>query len=200
MTVKWSASSIKSHNAQIRQHTIHLRKQLSQECLLTHSQGLFLKLQSLNLTLKNKKVASYLAVNGEIDNQLLHQYILAQQQAIYLPIIKNETLVFGAYYNDTPLTPNQFKILEPNVAQTENIENMDIVFIPLTAFKKDANRLGMGGGYYDKTIANIKSSKQPLLIGIAHELQHNEQFITQPWDIQMDMIITEKQIYRKKSA
>ena len=59
--------------------------------------------------------------------------------------------------------------------------------------------MGMGGGYYDKTLGAIKKEKCPLLIGIAHEFQKNEEFTVNNWDIPLDKIITEKNIYCKKS-
>ncbi len=200
MTVDWSASSSTLSNNQIRKNFIRLRKNLSQKTLQANSNALFNNIASLDLSLQNKKIASYLAVKGEINNWPLHQNLFKHNQSVFLPIIKNKTLVFAEVNELTPLKKNPFNILEPDVNTTVMLDTIDIIFIPLTAFKKDGNRLGMGGGYYDKTIGNTAKSKRPLLIGLAHNFQNHENFTTHAWDIQLDMIITEQHVYFKKSA
>ena len=76
---------------------------------------------------------------------------------------------------------------------------MDLLFLPLVAFDTHGNRMGMGGGFYDRSLAFLQQKnglKKPVLAGLAHEIQKVEQLLTQNWDIPLDFVITEKQLYR----
>jgi 5-formyltetrahydrofolate cyclo-ligase len=76
--------------------------------------------------------------------------------------------------------------------------SLDLVFVPLVAFDKEGHRLGMGGGYYDRTFAfKTKHShlKGPKLIGLAHDFQLQSQLPVMPWDIPLNAVITEAAIY-----
>jgi 5-formyltetrahydrofolate cyclo-ligase len=71
--------------------------------------------------------------------------------------------------------------------------------MPLVAFDEQGNRLGMGGGFYDRTLAYLKyrqHRRKPVLAGLAHEIQKIGQLTTQSWDIPLDCIITENKLYR----
>ena len=186
-------------NHQVRKNIIQQRQTLSSTLLQDKSQQVFKHLQNLPEFTLSKKVGSYLAVNGEMETSTIHNWLHTHSKVIYLPIIKEDTLVFGLWKQNTKLTPNKFNILEPSDKHSCPIDQLDIILVPLVAFKADCNRMGMGGGYYDKTLGAIKKEKRPLLIGIAHEFQKNEEFTVNDWDIPLDKIITEKNIYCKKS-
>ena len=73
---------------------------------------------------------------------------------------------------------------------------------PLVAFDVSGNRVGMGGGFYDRTLAYLQHRRywrKPVLAGLAHEIQKVAQLDTQSWDIPLDYVITEKQIYKDKN-
>ncbi len=75
---------------------------------------------------------------------------------------------------------------------------LDIILLPLVGFDRYGNRLGMGGGFYDRTLARLNhcDMKRPLLIGLAHHCQEVEQLQTQSWDIPLDIIATDKELIR----
>ncbi len=75
------------------------------------------------------------------------------------------------------------------------VESIDVVLVPLVAFDALGHRLGMGGGFYDRTFARRKR-KLPLLVGIAHDFQQVERLAVAPWDIDLDMVVSDRRIYR----
>ena len=109
-------------------------------------------------------------------------------------------MAFAPYSPDTLLVKAYFDILEPKIAQQHHKHGlqMEVVIVPLVGFDKAGNRLGMGGGYYDRTFTRKHTLhlQRPKLIGWAHECQKVPQLPTQPWDVPLDAVVTEKQIYR----
>lgn len=152
-------------------------------------------------------IALYLANDGEISPAALCQSFWQHQdnKAIntYLPVVKDDSLVFAHYHSDSVWQKNKFGIAEP--VDTAPIQGMslDIVFLPLVGFDKTGARLGMGGGFYDKTFAkktstNPPSAKEqanhsPILIGLAHDCQQTESLPIESWDVPLDAIMTDSQ-------
>jgi 5-formyltetrahydrofolate cyclo-ligase len=89
---------------------------------------------------------------------------------------------------------------EPDVDDSEMLppEALDLVLAPLVVFDSNRNRIGMGGGFYDRSFAFRKNPehKLPVLIGVAHELQKVDQIVPQEWDVRLDMIVTDRAVYR----
>jgi len=152
-------------------------------------------------TSKKLKIGAYLASNdlNELDINFLIFSLAQLGHEIYLPIIQSQdkSLRFRGYRpNITKLKshPN-FKILEPE-AQTPDwlvsAEILDIIFLPLVAFDTQGTRLGMGGGYYDRTLANQSHPTHPILIGCAYTFQQAEHLPKDPWDKPLNFVLTEK--------
>lgn len=147
-------------------------------------------------------IAGYFANNGEVDPLPISEKLLAQQKSYYLPTLDpNQTnhLVFVYYRPGDALILNRYKIPEPYVLE-HNIcppQSLDIVLMPLVAFDKQGGRLGMGGGYYDRTFAFTKQSvvHKPLLIGLAYEFQCVDQLDCEEWDVPLDRVVTEEGVY-----
>ena len=122
---------------------------------------------------------------------------------VFLPVLaplKNQ-LYFEPYKPDSKMKTNRFGISEPDClpAKWQSAQQMSLIFLPLVAFDKAGNRLGMGGGFYDRSLVHLsyrKVLKQPKLIGLAHELQQLESIKHEKWDIPVDQIITEKRIIK----
>lgn len=144
-----------------------------------------------------KKIALYRAVNGEVSLEKLWHEASGEKICYFPSINKKNTLSFLPATPATIFIANNYNIQEPQVDFTEEIalENLDIIFMPLVAFDDQCRRLGMGGGYYDRTMAK----NHPLLIGVAYEFQRQSELIIDEWDVSMDAVITEKTIYWKKS-
>lgn len=150
--------------------------------------------------LRAKRIGIYLANDGEIDPSLLMGIALKANKACFLPIIhplQSNRLYFGQYQDGDQLKTNRFGILEPQINAT-NIApawSLDLIFMPLVAFNRRGSRIGMGGGFYDRTLANYASQpRKPKLIGLAHGCQEVETISQQSWDIPLDQIITDLEI------
>jgi 5-formyltetrahydrofolate cyclo-ligase len=148
-----------------------------------------------------RRIACYLANDGEIDPGPAMGLLRRGGRRILLPVLHGETLWFLPYHPETPLARNRFGIPEPAVSARRRCpaRNLDVVLVPLVAFDAAGNRLGMGGGFYDRTFAYLRNRavwKRPLLIGVAYEFQRLDALPSQAWDIPMHGIATEKRLYR----
>lgn len=146
------------------------------------------------------KMGVFLSQDGELGTQPLIAALWQKPQLqLYLPAL--ETLPdwhmgFSHYTPETPMKNNTFGIPEPDIPLEAHLagEALDIVIMPLVGFDRMGNRMGMGGGYYDRTFAFKlqQTDSRPLLIGWAHSCQQVEKLDSQPWDVPLDAIITEK--------
>lgn len=150
-----------------------------------------------------RSAAFYLASDGEIDPRPLISHALAAGKRCYLPVLKplsQKKLHFVRYLPGATLRKNRYGIEEP-LMQTQGIaqlRTLDVIFMPLVAFDRQGHRLGMGGGYYDRTLGSIDGRSKPLLIGLAHSFQEVEQLPGAPWDIPLDYIATENELIPSK--
>lgn len=158
-----------------------------------------------------KRVALYLSNDSELDPISFIHWCWKQGKEVYLPVLHpfcSGHLLFLRYQQSTPMISNKYGILEPvlNVTTVCPIEQLDVLFTPLVAFDHTGARLGMGGGFYDRTMAswyketsntsiqNKVSKFHP--IGIAHDCQYVENIPTECWDIPLSEIITPSKNYR----
>ncbi|MEE9334217.1 MAG: 5-formyltetrahydrofolate cyclo-ligase [Granulosicoccaceae bacterium] len=147
------------------------------------------------------RIAGYQAVRGEISVDALLQSARAKGAVTTLPIVNDETLLFAPFTDKTAMLKKRFGLLEPDVPVTTYLkpEELDCILMPLVAFDDAANRMGMGGGFYDKSFAfRHEGATQPLLIGVAHECQKSETVFHEWWDVPLDMVITDKNVYPHK--
>ncbi len=147
-----------------------------------------------------QRAALYLANDGEPDLSPLIDYCRKHKIATSLPVlhpITKKHLLMLDYSSRTVMHYNRFGIAEPmlDCQAIRLLGQHDVVFMPLVGFDKNGNRLGMGGGFYDRTLANIdKLTARPRLIGIAHDCQQADALPIQPWDVPLNAIITPTQI------
>lgn len=138
-------------------------------------------------------IALYLSFDGEISTDKLIKILWAQGKQVYLPVLhpfNPNHLLFLRYLPDTPMLKNKFGIWEPklNVQNVLPLDELDILFTPLVAFDKQGNRLGMGGGFYDRTLQHWQ--KSPFIpVGLAHQCQQVEQLPTEAWDVPLHQIL-----------
>ncbi len=145
---------------------------------------------------KNQKIAIYLPIDGEVDPKDLQLHLKNQEINTYLPILVDKGLKFAKVGKD--FINNKYNIPEPISTEIISAEQLDIIFMPLVGFDSNKNRLGMGGGYYDRTLAFRNDQKQddkPTLIGIAFDCQQVDNLHPQDWDVPLDVIITPSGIY-----
>ena len=138
-------------------------------------------------------IALYVSFDGEISTDKLIKNLWAQDKHVYLPVLhpfNPNHLLFLRYLPDTPMLKNKFGIWEPklNVQNVLPLDELDILFTPLVAFDKEGNRLGMGGGFYDRTLQNWQNSSF-ITVGLAHQCQQVEQLPTEAWDVPLYRIL-----------
>lgn len=141
-------------------------------------------------------IALYMAHRNEIPTTFILEKIFSFNKQAYLPCIQEARLTFIKIERTTPLTPNQWGILEPrNPYPPIALEQLDLVLVPLVAFDQHKNRLGMGGGYYDKTFAFKKVGTKPILVGLAYHFQQVESVPHNALDIKLDEVITDQAVF-----
>ena len=136
-------------------------------------------------------VASYAPIRDEIDPSMLDDALRARGHKIALPIIIGEkkSLIFRLYEKGDMLLANPLGILEP-ASGAKGVEP-DVLLIPLLAFDKKRNRLGYGGGYYDRTIKTLRAKKPLLTVGLAYAYQEIDETPIGINDVPLDKIVTE---------
>ena len=139
----------------------------------------------------NKKIiGGYYPVNYEIDDLAILKKFEKDQFYISLPVIKkNFEMDFYKWSFYDPLKVNKYGIPEP---ETKNIVYPDILLIPLVAFDKHLNRLGYGGGYYDRFIKKLSKKKNITKIGLAFSIQKINKVPINAHDQKLDYIVTNK--------
>lgn len=185
----------------IRQQIRLARRSLSNEQQQLHSLKLLSRLIKLDVVQKSENIAISLAFDGEIQTKLFIEWCWKNNKHVYLPVVhpfSKGNLLFLHYTADTQMTTNQYGIKEPKLNQQQicPITALDIIFTPLVAFDPHGNRIGMGGGYYDRTLAPWFSDKTgPYPIGLAHDCQCVPNLPIEPWDVPLPEIITPAKHY-----
>jgi len=190
----------------LRDYVIKQRDALSREQLRAASRDMCLLLESTPEYHHSLHIAAYWPVKGEMDVMPVIEQSLRYNKHVYLPVIGDDrTLWFAPYSKDMPTKKNRYGIPEPQVAADELVSprDLDLVIVPLTVFDSFGHRLGMGGGYYDRTFAFLNDEPElvaPCLIGAAHEFQHTSELPTHPWDVPLRLTVTEQQVWRPVAA
>lgn len=171
-------------------------------------------LQTL-LTLRFRRFALYLAADGEINTWPLINKLLSLNLLVGLPCLHRNVprqrplhlkMYFAPFTSGTTLVRGHYDLLEPRCPRSQHpgvspIFVPDVVFTPLVGFDRSGNRLGMGGGFYDRYNNPLERSKPALRIGLAHELQHltsvssAETLPVDAWDKPLDGVITEQRVH-----
>lgn len=148
-------------------------------------------------------VAGYWATGGELPLHAL-QLRLRQDQVWCLPCVQaGGRLKFAPWRAGDPLIGNRYGIPEPDLAPDSLLdpEAMGLVLLPLLGFARDGGRLGMGGGYYDRSFAFRRGRPAPpALIGVGYGLQEIEPFAAAAWDVALDAVVTDRELIYCASA
>jgi 5-formyltetrahydrofolate cyclo-ligase len=140
--------------------------------------------------INKKTIGGYYPVNFEVDDLELLKKLKKNKFNISLPIIKkNFQMDFCEWSFSDPLKINKYGIPEPT---TKNIVYPDVLLVPLVAFDKNLNRLGYGGGYYDRLIAKLSKKKKIMKIGLALTVQKIDKVPINKYDQKLDYIVTNR--------
>ena len=152
-----------------------------------------------------RHIAVFLATDGELDPAPFARLAHTRGAQIYLPALAHgpeQPLHFMPWHpGRTPLARNRFGILEPRPEPHRRLprRQLDVIVVPLVAFDARGFRLGMGGGFYDRSLAFIRRGwrgRRPRLIAAAYDFQRVAELPTRHWDVPLDIVVTERKIYR----
>ena len=180
--------------SQLRSALRHRRQALSSDQQRLAAQAVSGHIAELPEWRAAQRIALYLAADGEIDTAPLGALGRAQHKQLFLPVIEaDRSLAFAEWRADSPLSPNRFGIPEPSAQASRcPVEDLDIVFLPLVGWDLQGGRLGMGGGFYDRTLAGITG---PLLVGLAHARQQVDCIPQEEWDISLNFIASDAALH-----
>lgn len=189
---------------QLRKRLREQRRSLAAHDKRRYSRLLAKSFAKTNLFRNSTRIAFYLANDGELDLAPLMRVAWRMKKKCYLPILsppfRRHLLYFGRYRQGDPLVANQYGIAEPKVAPRHWLpgRRLDLVLTPLVAFDTQGNRLGMGGGYYDRTFAYLRSRnrwRRPKLVGIAYDFQQVDQLGSAAWDVPLSAVATPDHLF-----
>ena len=189
-------------SAIIRQQLRQRRRSISDIDQLNAASKVAVLAQKHQILSGSKRIAVYLPNDGEINPEPLANLARAASISVYLPVLdpnNNGHLIFAEWLENTCFTPNRFGIPEPVSADTILASDLDIIFMPLVGFDLEGNRIGMGGGFYDRTLECVRKKNEPGLIGLAHQFQLCTQLVSQPWDVPMNAVLTDQSWYNSFS-
>ena len=185
----------------------HIRKEIRQKrrALTADQQAHFAEQAAARMlgfapVVEAKSVAVFLSFDGELDTRPLIEGLWRAGKQVYLPVLhpfSPGNLLFLRYLPDSLLATNRLKILEPalDVRHVLPLDRLDVLITPLVAFDRTGQRLGMGGGFYDRTLKNWRAHGF-LPGGYAHDCQQVESLPVQEWDIPLPVVVTPTKIWR----
>ncbi len=158
------------------------------------------RLTSLPSFYMSKMIAFYLAYDGEIDPKFAMGIAESAGKECYLPLLhplKQKRLYFAKYKRGDPLSINRYGIQEPLLRGAKIVPPfaIDLIIMPLVAFDSSCNRIGMGGGFYDRTLST--KYKNTRLIGLAQSIQETSAINNRSWDVTLHAIVTEKSVVNR---
>jgi 5-formyltetrahydrofolate cyclo-ligase len=155
-----------------------------------------------------RRIAVYLAHDGEADPRLLIQAARRNGCELYLPAITDYRLHrmrFLRYDDTAQLQVNRYGIAEPDRRRARHIpvRCLDWILVPLAAVDARGTRIGSGAGFYDRCLQHLRCGRRwrrPKLIGLGYEFQRVAKLARQPWDVPLDALLTEQALYPLESS
>lgn len=193
--------------SEIRKKIRSQRRNLSDKERLVAAYQVTRVISVMRIFRASRRIAFYLPNDGELDLNPLIQRAWDMKKSCYLPVLDTLTadqLKFAPYHHKTRLKINSFGIPEPIVPARHLLRaySLDLILLPLVAFDVQGNRLGMGGGFYDRTLSHLRYRrhwKKPHLLGIAYEFQKIDALSHESWDVPLHCIVTDKGICKPGS-
>ena len=186
----------------LRRKLRHARRQLTPAQQRLAARRLYRQLAQHPRFRRARHIALFLPKDGEIDISELLPTAWDMNKHCYLPVLASpgQRLTFAPMERNSRLALNRYGIPEPVVThrRLRQPQQLDLVLAPLVAFDVQGNRLGMGGGYYDRSFAFLRHRRHwrhPHLVGVAHDFQRVDRLPHQPWDVPLEGIFTDQRFY-----
>jgi 5-formyltetrahydrofolate cyclo-ligase len=195
--------SVPTDKSDLRQNLRARRRALSADEQHQAARRLAVNLTGTRLFLTSRRIACYLPNDGEVDSAPVIEHIRRLRKTLYLPVLSrlsHDRLWFAEAGPKTKLVPNRFGIPEPVVKSRDLVraQELDLILLPLVGFDDQGNRLGMGGGFYDRSLEFLRHRnhwRKPHLLGIAYDFQRVNGLAADPWDIPLQGVITDRAVY-----
>jgi 5-formyltetrahydrofolate cyclo-ligase len=150
-----------------------------------------------------RRIALYLPSDGEIDPRPLLRAALRRGKTVYLPVLNQwprTRMAFQRLQPGEPMRRNRFRIAEPLHcrARQARVWSLDLLLLPLVGFDQEGGRLGMGGGFYDRSLACLSRRRTwqgPVLLGLAHECQKVDRLQLASWDVPLRAVVSDRRWY-----
>lgn len=181
----------KQMKKELRERIKNEKKKYSLEQKKSEEQNIFNAIEKLHQFKIAKNIGLYHALKDEVQTEaFLNKW--SDTKHIYIPHVDNQSMTFHRYFTNMKLERSQLGVLESNQSEIINAEKIDLMIVPGIAFDVNCNRLGRGGGYYDRFLTRTQAYK----IGIAYDCQIVEQLKTEAHDVIMDCVVSSSEIYR----
>lgn len=165
------------------------------------------ELERLQVWRPGRRVALFLGMPDEVDLRPSFATAWRRGVRLYVPRIlslRRGAMTFVPLGREARLQPNRFGIEEPEVPLSQCVQalQLDTILVPLVGFDAACHRLGMGAGFYDRALrvrgrSPASAFRHPRLVGIAYDVQRVERIEPAPWDVALDMVVTERGVYRR---
>lgn len=183
-------------NSILRSSALQARRSMSDHDRQTANQIINKKVVRSREFLAAKTVGLYLPMHDEVDPSEIIERAWRANKRVFCPVIdKNGKMNYHHLGRNTLLSQNDFGIWEPANNKIIAARQLDLVITPLVAFDKNLNRIGMGGGYFDRHFSFLRHRQnwlRPKLIGVAFACQEVDKIDPNPWDIRLYSVTTEK--------
>jgi 5-formyltetrahydrofolate cyclo-ligase len=135
-------------------------------------------------------------VDGEVDLGGLAERLRRAGWSLALPVVgPNGTMAFHRWEPEGQLRPNRYGIDEPVGSDPVRVEELDVVVMPAVGVDRQGNRLGFGAGFYDRALSDRPAGL--LTVAAVFECQLVDRLEPQPWDVPVDVVVTERGVYRR---
>jgi len=181
--------------AKLRKCGLHARRDLNDQTRINASQVIAERIVHSHEFMASKTIACYLPSYDEVDPSYIIERAWRANKRIFAPVVANKhDMFFRQLLPDTQLEKSRFDLWEPVSGPRIQATQLDIVVTPVVAFDDRKNRIGMGGGYFDRCFSFLGHRQHwlhPKLVGIAFDCQKVEKIEANPWDIRLYSVITE---------
>lgn len=186
-----STVSLESEKAALRVELIAACRELAPETVARHSRRVANRLPTVVQYAAAKLIGLYAAIDGEISTRpIFEAAVSAGQTCVFPRCLAGNRLEFAEIRAWEDLEPGRFGILEPAAhLPIRAIEQLDVILVPGVGFDREGNRLGRGGGFYDRTLPADRSSP-PFSIGLGHSFQLLEQLPVRNYDRKVNEVVT----------
>ena len=207
MTAHAGGAALPSDRSLLRTELRRRRRALSADERASASRQFARILRRSNLLRPGRHIAVYAAHDCEADPSAIVRLARRNRCQLYLPAIadyRGRRMEFRRYARDTRLRPNRYGIAEPERGVPRiPVRHLDLVLLPLVAVDPSGTRLGTGAGFYDRCLQHLRTGRRwrrPKLIGLGYEFQRVASLAARTWDVPLDALLTEKNLYALKGS